>query len=145
MAMMRQMESIPDPPLSLRKIPKERRCSHCKAIATSWAQSLAAKVASLPTRKLREDEYMEALETVCEESKAPSGEDTLQRERQWLCKYLLDTIGEEELWSSFLKFKDIPPDHLCSSEVRLCPRNQKDVFQPRWEETECGAPRPQES
>ena len=24
---------------------KERRCSHCKAIATSWAQSLAAKVA----------------------------------------------------------------------------------------------------
>ena len=30
----------------------------------------------------------------------------LSRERQWLCKYLLETIGEEELWSSFLKFKE---------------------------------------
>eukprot|EP00434_Breviolum_minutum_P016353 symbB.v1.2.014412.t1/scaffold1000.1/size145704/3 len=120
MALMRQMESIPDPPLSLRKIPEERRCSHCRALATSWTQSLVAKVASLPTRQLREDEYVEVLRVVCKE-------DTVQRERTWLCEHLLETVGENELWNIFQKFKDIPPEHLCSREARMCPRRRRDA------------------
>ncbi|CAK9049211.1 unnamed protein product [Durusdinium trenchii] len=54
LAVMRQMESIPDPPLTLSQIPEERRCLLCHTIAKG-----------LPTRQLHEEEFIDVLETIC--------------------------------------------------------------------------------
>ncbi|CAK9049243.1 unnamed protein product [Durusdinium trenchii] len=54
-----------DPPLTLSQIPEERRCLLCHTIAKGWARALESKVASLPTRQLHEEEFIDVLETIC--------------------------------------------------------------------------------
>eukprot|EP00913_Durusdinium_trenchii_P029012 g27202.t1 len=91
LAVMRQMESIPE---------RERRCLLCHTIAKGWARALESKVASLPTRQLHEEEFIDV-------------------EHQWLCQHILESVGEDDLWRIFVRFKDIPAEHLCTAEVRM--------------------------
>ncbi|CAK9056349.1 unnamed protein product [Durusdinium trenchii] len=122
-AVMRQMESIPDPPLTLSQIPEERRCLLCHTIAKGWARALESKVASLPTRQLHEEEFIDVLETICINN---SVKELMRREHQWLCQHILESVGEDDLWRIFVRFKDIPAEHLCTAEVRMCSRRLKD-------------------
>ncbi|CAK9056347.1 unnamed protein product [Durusdinium trenchii] len=123
LAVMRQMESIPDPPLTLSQIPEERRCLLCHTIAKGWARALESKVASLPTRQLHEEEFIDVLETICINN---SVKELMRREHQWLCQHILESVGEDDLWRIFVRFKDIPAEHLCTAEVRMCSRRLKD-------------------
>ncbi|CAK9056351.1 unnamed protein product [Durusdinium trenchii] len=112
LAVMRQMESIPDPPLTLSQIPEERRCLLCHTIAKG-----------LPTRQLHEEEFIDVLETICINN---SVKELMRREHQWLCQHILESVGEDDLWRIFVRFKDIPAEHLCTAEVRMCSRRLKD-------------------
>ncbi|CAK9012532.1 unnamed protein product, partial [Durusdinium trenchii] len=74
----------------------------------------------------------------CEGGKAPrSSQETLVsggpvwamppwREHQWLCQHILESVGEDDLWRIFVRLKDIPAEHLCTAEVRMCSRRLKD-------------------
>ncbi|CAJ1365254.1 unnamed protein product [Effrenium voratum] len=66
LAVMKQMENVPDPPVTWRQISKEQRCSYCRAIAGHWTEALRQKSKSLP-RKLSEGEYMDTLHKACED------------------------------------------------------------------------------
>ncbi|CAK9012534.1 unnamed protein product, partial [Durusdinium trenchii] len=48
------------------------------------------------------------------------------REHQWLCQHILESVGEDDLWRIFVRLKDIPAEHLCTAEVRMCSRRLKD-------------------
>ncbi|CAJ1365252.1 unnamed protein product [Effrenium voratum] len=131
LAVMKQMENVPDPPVTWRQISKEQRCSYCRAIAGHWTEALRQKSKSLP-RKLSEGEYMDTLHKACEDSRnalpADQNGHTEQRQLGWLCEHILETVGEEDVWDLFLKQQDIPAKRLCTRMMRLCPKGSSTEF-----------------
>ncbi|CAK9056348.1 unnamed protein product [Durusdinium trenchii] len=70
-----------------------------------------------------QEEFIDVLETICINN---SVKELMRREHQWLCQHILESVGEDDLWRIFVRFKDIPAEHLCTAEVRMCSRRLKD-------------------
>ncbi|CAE7475542.1 unnamed protein product [Symbiodinium natans] len=130
-AIKRQMDSVPEPPVDLRQIPKELRCTYCNAIASTFTIALEAKSKALPRSRqglMNEEEYIHALQDACEKPVRPGELEALPAEARhltWLCRDILQTLGEEDIWELFRKHAQVPAVHLCSKKLRLCPKDRQ--------------------